>query len=241
MDECYHRGHEPLPAQTEVFGALNELMGEHDVLVNAAGSMPGELQALWRARGPGQYHLEYGYSCMGYEIPAAIGAKLAAPEREVVALVGDGTYQMMPQELATVVAERLKVIVVLLQNHGHASIGSLSQQHGSQRFGTRYRMRDTDSDLLDGGHVPLDLVANARSYGLRVIEAGSISEFRAAYHAAVAARDATVIHIETDPLAPGPPATGWWDVPVAEVATLPSTRKARARYDAARHRQRPHL
>ena len=241
VDECYHRGHQPLPAQTEVFGALNELMGERDILINAAGSMPGHLQALWRARSPDQYHLEYGYSCMGYEIPAAIGAKLAAPEREVVAIVGDGTYQMMPQELATIVAERLKVVVVLLQNHGYASIGSLSQAHGSQRFGTRYRMRDADSDLLDGEHVPLDLVANARSFGLRVIDAGSISEFRAAFRAAVAAPDATVIHMETDPEAPGPPETGWWDVPVAEVSTLPSTREARARYEDAKRHQRPYL
>lgn len=241
VEECYHRGHEPLPAQTEVFGALNELMGERDILINAAGSMPGDLQALWRARSPDQYHLEYGYSCMGYEIPAAIGAKLAAPEREVVAIVGDGTYQMMPQELATIVAERLKVVVVLLQNHGYASIGSLSEEHGSQRFGTRYRMRDGASDLLDGEHVPLDLVANARSFGLRVIDAGSISEFRAAFRAAVAAPDATVIHIETDPQAPGPPQTGWWDVPVAEVSTLPSTRAARARYQDAKRHQRPHL
>lgn len=241
IDECYHRGHQPLPAQTEVFGALNELMGPEDVVINAAGSMPGDLQALWRARSPQQYHLEYGYSCMGYEIPAAIGVKLAAPDREVVAIVGDGGYQMMPQELATIVAERLKVIVVLLQNQGYASIGALSESLGSQRFATKYRMRDHASDRLEGEHVPLDLVANARSFGLRVIDAGSISELRAAYRAAVAAPDATLIHIETDLEGPNPPATGWWDVPVAEVSTLPSTREARARYEAAKRSQRPYL
>ncbi|WP_154794074.1 3D-(3,5/4)-trihydroxycyclohexane-1,2-dione acylhydrolase (decyclizing) [Occultella kanbiaonis] len=240
-DECYHRGHGPLPAQTEVFGALNELMGDEDILINAAGSMPGDLQALWRARSPYQYHLEYGYSCMGYEIPAAMGAKLAAPEREVVAIVGDGTYQMMPAELATIVAENLKVVVVLLQNHGYASIGALSESVGSQRFGTRYRMRTDDTDLLDGPPVPLDLVANARSFGLDVIEAATIEEFRAAYATAAAAPRATVIHIETDLQGPNPPSSAWWDVPVAAESRLASTRTAHEAYLEAKQNQRHYL
>jgi 3D-(3,5/4)-trihydroxycyclohexane-1,2-dione acylhydrolase (decyclizing) len=134
VDECYHRDHGPLPAQTEVFGALNELMGPQDVVINAAGSMPGDLQCLWRATTPEQYHVEYAYSCMGYEIPAALGVKLAVgDEHEVVAIVGDGTYQMLPMEIATIVSEGLKVIFVLLQNHGFASIGGLSESRGSQR------------------------------------------------------------------------------------------------------------
>src|SRR5699024_2367474 len=121
------------PTQLEVFGALNELLGADDVLINAAGSMPGDLQALWHAPAPGSYHLEYGYSCMGYEIPAAIGVRLARGGGEVVAIVGDGTYQMMPSELATIAQEGLKVIVVVLVNHGFASIGALSESVGSQR------------------------------------------------------------------------------------------------------------
>ena len=240
-DECFHRNHQPLPAQTEVFGALNELMGDDDILINAAGSMPGDLQALWRARSPKQYHLEYGYSCMGYEIPAAMGAKLAAPDSEVVAIVGDGSYQMMPQEIATIVAENLKVIIVLLQNHGFASIGSLSQSRGSQRFGTSYRLRDPGSDRLEGEYVPLDLAANARSFGVDVLVVHTIGEFRDAYRTAAASSRTTVIHIETDPYGPNPPTSAWWDVPVAQTARLDSTRQAYTEYQQHKEGQRHHL
>lgn len=240
-ERCYHLGHGPLPAQTEIFGALNELMSDEDILINAAGSMPGDLQALWRARTPSQYHLEYGYSCMGYEIPAAMGAKLAAPDREVVAIVGDGTYQMLPQELATIVSERIKVIVVLLQNHGFASIGALSESRGSQRFGTRYQMRNPETGLLDGDDVPLDLVRNAESFGVDVLVAKSVEDFRAAFRTAVASDAATLIHVETDLYGPNPPGSSWWDVPVSEVSTLSSTRTARTEYDAGRAAQRHYL
>jgi 3D-(3,5/4)-trihydroxycyclohexane-1,2-dione acylhydrolase (decyclizing) len=240
-ERCYHLGHGPLPAQTEIFGALNELMSDEDILINAAGSMPGDLQALWRARTPSQYHLEYGYSCMGYEIPAAMGAKLAAPDREVVAIVGDGTYQMLPQELATIVSERIKVIVVLLQNHGFASIGALSESRGSQRFGTRYQMRNPETGLLDGDDVPLDLVRNVESFGVDALVAKSVEDFRAAFRTAVASDAATLIHVETDLYGPNPPGSSWWDVPVSEVSTLPSTRTARTEYDAGRAAQRHYL
>ncbi|WP_129788317.1 3D-(3,5/4)-trihydroxycyclohexane-1,2-dione acylhydrolase (decyclizing) [Promicromonospora panici] len=240
-DRCYHLGHGPLPAQTEIFGALNELMDDEDILINAAGSMPGDLQALWRARTPAQYHLEYGYSCMGYEIPAAMGAKLAAPDREVVAIVGDGTYQMLPQELATIVSERIKVIVVLLQNHGFASIGALSESHGSQRFGTRYRMRNPETGLLDGDSVPLDLVRNAESFGLEVLVAKGVEDFKDAYRTAAAGDGPVLIHVETDLYGPNPPGSAWWDVPVSGVSTLDSTRGARAEYDRSRAPQRPYL
>ncbi|MDO5629893.1 MAG: 3D-(3,5/4)-trihydroxycyclohexane-1,2-dione acylhydrolase (decyclizing), partial [Mobilicoccus sp.] len=187
-DECYHRDHGPLPAQTEVFGALNELMGERDVVINAAGSMPGDLQALWRAQTPEQYHVEYAYSCMGYEIPAAMGVKMALHEqghgeREVVAIVGDGTYQMLPMEIATMVSEGLDVTLVLLQNHGFASIGGLSESRGSQRFGTKYRMR-SDSGRLDGDTVPFDLAANAESWGATVLRCDGIADFRDKYQQA---------------------------------------------------------
>ncbi|WP_448074035.1 3D-(3,5/4)-trihydroxycyclohexane-1,2-dione acylhydrolase (decyclizing) [Georgenia yuyongxinii] len=240
-EECYHRGHGPLPAQTEVFGALNELMGENDIVINAAGSMPGDLQALWRAKTPMQYHLEYGYSCMGYEIPAAMGAKMAAPDSEVVAIVGDGTYQMLPQEIATIVSEGLKVIIVILQNHGFASIGALSESRGSQRFGTKYRMRNDASGMLDGGYVPVDLAANARSFGAEVAEVATIEEFRDAYRQAAASERTTVIHIETDLTGPNPPASAWWDVPVSQTSRLESTRRAATEYHGAKQAQRPYL
>ena len=240
-DECYHRGNTPLPAQTEVFGALNELMGDDDIIINAAGSMPGDLQALWRARGPKQYHLEYGYSCMGYEIPAAMGAKLAAPDSEVVAIVGDGTYQMLPQEIATIVSENLKVIIVLLQNHGFASIGGLSESRGSQRFGTSYKMRDAGSDRLDGENVPIDLAGNARSFGADVLEVHSIEDFRAAYGKAAASTRTTVIYIETDLYGPNPPASAWWDVAVSQTSRLASTQAAYAEYVQQKSDQRHYL
>jgi 3D-(3,5/4)-trihydroxycyclohexane-1,2-dione acylhydrolase (decyclizing) len=240
-DECYHRDHGPLPAQTEVFGALNDLMGDDDILINAAGSMPGDLQCLWRARTPVGYHLEYGYSCMGYEVPAAMGAKLARPGSEVVAIVGDGGYQMMPTEIATMVSEQVKVILVLLQNHGFASIGALSESRGSQRFGTSYRMRNPETGLLDGGEVPVDFVKNAESLGARVLVAHSIEDFRMAYAEAVASDVTSVIHIETDLVGPNPPGTAWWDVPVSAVSTLASTQRARVEYDEARSTQRHYL
>jgi 3D-(3,5/4)-trihydroxycyclohexane-1,2-dione acylhydrolase (decyclizing) len=240
-DECFQRGHQPLPAQTEVFGALNELMGDDDIVINAAGSMPGDLQALWRARTPKQYHLEYGYSCMGYEIPAALGAKLAAPDSEVVAIVGDGGYQMLPQEIATIVSENLKVIIVLLQNHGFASIGGLSESRGSQRFGTGYRMRGDDSDRLDGENVPIDLAGSARSFGADVLEAHTIEEFRAAYRTASESTRTTLIYIETDLYGPNPPASAWWDVPVSQTARLESTRQAYVEYQQQKKDQRHHL
>ncbi len=246
VDECYRPDHATrhasLPAQTEVFGALNDLMVPSDVLINAAGSMPGDLQRLWRATDPGQYHVEYAYSCMGYEIPAALGTRLALGDGpRIVAIVGDGGYQMAPMELATIVAEGVTVIIVLLQNHGFASIGGLSESRGSQRFGTAYRMRDRQTGRLDGTLVPFDLAANAASWGVEVLRCSTIADFRDNYARAVAADRAVALYIETDPLAPAPPASAWWDVPVAEVSELASTQSARADYDRERVAQRHYL
>jgi 3D-(3,5/4)-trihydroxycyclohexane-1,2-dione acylhydrolase (decyclizing) len=241
VDRAYHLGHQPLPAQTEILGALNEFMAERDIVVQAAGSMPGDLQMLWRARDPKQYHVEYGYSCMGYEIAGGLGAKLAAPDREVFVLVGDGSYLMMAQEIVTAIAERIKLTIVLVDNHGFASIGSLSELLGSQRFGTSYRYRDRQSGLLDGDLLPVDLAANAASLGADVLRARTVGEFRAALGQARAADRTTVVYVETDPLAPAPSSGAWWDVPVAEVSALDSTQKARAAYEAAKRRQRPYL
>ena len=240
--ECYHLGHGPLPAQTEVFGALNELMADEDIMINAAGSMPGDLQALWQARTPIQYHVEYAFSCMGYEVPAGLGCKLARPESEVVSIVGDGTYQMLPMELATVVQEGIKVIYVLLQNYGFASIGALSESHGSQRFGTKYRQRGTGSHLADEDTIAgVDIAANARSWGLEVHEVHSIAEFREAYAKAAASDKPSMIHIETDLYGPNPPGSSWWDVPVSGVSRLESTQKAYEEYVEDRKPQRHYL
>ena len=242
VDECYHRDQTPLPAQTEVFGALNELMGEDDVVINAAGSMPGDLQCLWRASTPEQYHLEYAYSCMGYEIPAAMGVRMAKGEQgQVVAIVGDGTYQMLPMEIATIVAERLKVIFVLLQNHGFASIGALSESRGSQRFGTKYRMRNEQTGRLDGENIPFDLAANAASWGAQVLTCHGMDEFRENYRRAEGMDGPVVLYIETDLYGPNPPGSAWWDVPVSQVSELESTQLASKEYEEEKAAQRHYL
>ncbi|PXY22494.1 3D-(3,5/4)-trihydroxycyclohexane-1,2-dione acylhydrolase (decyclizing) [Prauserella muralis] len=240
-EECFHLGHGPKPAQTEILGALNAALDDRDVVINAAGSMPGDLQMLWRARDPKAYHVEYAYSCMGYEVAAGVGAKLAAPDREVVVLVGDGSYLMMSQEIVTMVSEGLKVIIVIVQNHGFASIGSLSESLGSQRFGTSYRYRSEESGLLEGAVLPVDLAANAASLGATVLTASTVDEFTAAIAQAKAGSTTTVVHVETDPFGPNPPGSAWWDVPVSEVSELDSTRKAHETYAAAKRSQRHYL
>jgi len=240
VEAAYTARHEPLPAQAEVIGVVNEVSGERDVVLCAAGSMPGDLHKLWRTRDPGGYHVEYGYSCMGYEIAGGLGAKLAAPDREVFVLVGDGSYLMMATELVTAVQEGIKLVVVCVDNHGFASIGNLSESVGSQRFGTSYRFRGPDG-RLDGGYLPVDLAANAASLGVDVLRAQTIEEFRLALVKARASDRTTLVHIETDPLQAAPPSDAWWDVPVAEVAELATTRGARTAYEEAKQRQRPYL
>ncbi|MDI2030289.1 3D-(3,5/4)-trihydroxycyclohexane-1,2-dione acylhydrolase (decyclizing) [Saccharopolyspora sp. TS4A08] len=228
------------PGQAEVIGALDEVLGERDVVINAAGSLPEDLNKLWRAKDPQQYHVEYGFSCMGYEIPAAIGARLADPSREVFALVGDGTYLMMPTELVTAVQEGIKINLVLVQNHGYASIGGLSEKVGGERFGTAYRYR-TDDGTFTGAPLPVDLAANAESLGMRVLRAETNDELRRALRDAREDPRPTAVHVETDPAKAQLPPEAWWDVPVAEVATRESTREARKRYEDQAAARRHHL
>jgi 3D-(3,5/4)-trihydroxycyclohexane-1,2-dione acylhydrolase (decyclizing) len=224
--------------QSEVIGMVNELSDPRDVVVCAAGSMPGDLHKLWRTRDPKGYHVEYGYSCMGYEIAGGLGVRLACPDRDVFVLVGDGSYLMMATELATAVQEDIKIITVLVQNHGYASIGSLSESLGSQRFGTRYRYRNPQSGRLDGDLLPVDLAANAASFGLEVIRATTAGEFADAVKAAKAAEHAVVIYVETDPMVSAPDSDSWWDVPVSETSTLDSTQQARRTYEEHKATQR---
>jgi 3D-(3,5/4)-trihydroxycyclohexane-1,2-dione acylhydrolase (decyclizing) len=165
---------------------------------------------------------------------------MAAPDRDVFVMVGDGSYLMNPTELVTAVQEGVKVVVVLVQNHGFASIGALSEQLGSQRFGTRYRYRSADG-RLDGGLLPVDLAANAASLGVDVLVAKDGPGLEEALRTAKAADRTTVVHVETDPLIDAPASESWWDVPVGEVSTLDSTREARAVYDTWKPRQRPYL
>ena len=231
-----------LLTQGQVLGAVNELSDPRDVVLCAAGSMPGDIHKLWRVRDRKAYHVEYGYSCMGYEVPASIGIRLADESRDVFAMVGDGGYLMMPTELVTAVQERVKVIVVLVQNHGFHSIGSLSESLGSQRFGTSYRFRGESSGRLDGDVLPVDLAANARSLGAHVIEVHSLDELHQAIKEAKAwptDGGPVVIHVETDPLVHAPDSASWWDVPVSEVSDLDTTQTAYAEYVDHKATQRP--
>ncbi|MEV6652454.1 3D-(3,5/4)-trihydroxycyclohexane-1,2-dione acylhydrolase (decyclizing) [Streptomyces sp. NPDC051219] len=231
------------PTQTQVLGALDALVTDEDVVINAAGSLPGDLHKLWRARSPRQYHVEYGYSCMGYEIPAAIGVGLAAPARPVWALVGDGTYLMNPTEIVTAVQENVPVKVVILQNHGYASIGGLSESVGAEGFGTAYRFRAADGTYT-GDPLPVDLAANAASLGMHVIRAKTVRDLREALAEARTADRPTCVYVETetpDTVSGAPAAQAWWDVPVAETATRPSAVLAREEYDRQAAARRRHL
>jgi len=241
VSAAYSLGHSPRPAQSEVIGTVNEAAGPRDVVVCAAGSMPGDLHKLWRTRDPKGYHVEYGYSCMGYEIAGGLGVRLAAPDRDVYVMVGDGSYLMMSSELVTAVQEHIKIIVVLVQNHGFASIGALSQSVGSQRFGTSYRYRDPVTGRLDGDILPVDLALNAESLGVTVLRAASVPDLRSALEAARAREGPVLICVETDPLVPAPDSESWWDVPVAEVSDLDSVTSAARAYEAARVNQRTYL
>ncbi|MEP6665610.1 MAG: 3D-(3,5/4)-trihydroxycyclohexane-1,2-dione acylhydrolase (decyclizing), partial [Nocardioidaceae bacterium] len=243
VQQAHDRGHLPLPSQAEVIGVVNRLSRPRDVVVCAAGSMPGDLHKLWRTRDPKGYHVEYGFSCMGYEIAGGLGVRMAVDQtgddRDVFVLVGDGSYLMMAQELATAMQERIKLIVILVQNYGYASIGALSESLGSQRFGTRYRYRTTSG--LDGAVLPVDLAANAASLGADVIRADDLAGFEKAVISAQQATTTTVVHVETDPLVPAPDSPAWWDVPVAEVSSLASTQAARSSYESSKASQRGHL
>ncbi len=236
----YALGHGPLPSQGEVVGAVNDAAGPRDVVVCAAGSLPGDLHKLWRTRDPKGYHLEYGYSCMGYEVAGARGVKMAAPDREVFAMVGDGSWLMMSSELVTALQEGVKLIVVLIDNVGFASIGGLSQSLGEDGFGTRYRKRSADG-ALSGEPLRVDFVANARSLGVATVAARTIADLRQALADARASRESTVIVIETDREARVPGYESWWDVPPAEVSQRPDVRAARGSYEEARRKQRWHL
>lgn len=242
VDRIYAIRHAPLPSQGEIIGAINALSDPQGVIVNAAGSLPGDLHKLWRARHPKHYHLEYGYSTMGYEIAGGLGVKMAAPEREVTVLVGDGSYLMMAQEIITSIQEGYKLIIVLVDNQGFKSIGSLSRALGQEGFGTRYvypvNGRLPGDELKDDVQpLPVDLAANARSLGAIVFQAHSYDEFVAAYQAAKQTETTTVVYVQVDRYE-SVPSYGWWDVPVAEVSEMPAVRAARQDWERMRAMER---
>jgi 3D-(3,5/4)-trihydroxycyclohexane-1,2-dione acylhydrolase (decyclizing) len=245
VERLYTLGHGPLPAQSEVIGAVNAASAPTDVVVCAAGAMPGDLHKLWRTRDPKGYHVEYGFSCMGYEIAGGLGVKLAAPEREVYVLVGDGSYLMLSSEIVTAVQEDVKLTIVLVDNHGFNSIGSLSRSLGLDGFGTLYRHRRNGSIGLDSeppaDPLPIDLAANAGSLGARAVRVRSIDELRTALAEAKAEPQTTVIAVEVDRYEGVPGYESWWDVAVPEVSQVEAVRKARAEYETARRQERSHL
>ena len=240
VERLYHLDNQPLPSQGELIGAIWEAAGPRDVILSAAGSHPGDLHKLWRAHTPNSYHLEYGYSTMGYEIPGAIGVKLADPSREVFVWVGDGTYLMMPTEIVTAVQEHVKIIIVLVDNHGFGSIGGLSASLGSDGFGTRFRYR-TDSGQLDGETLPIDYAANARSLGAVAIKANGLAEFKQALQEARKQERVTVVVVEADREVRVPGYESWWDVAAAEVSESDPVRQARAEYEEAVKKERYYL
>ncbi len=225
----------PLP-QAELLGALNAALEPRDVIINAAGSAPGDLHKLWMVQDPKAYHVEYGYSCMGYEIGAGIGVKLAAPDRNVWVLVGDGTYLMMSGDLATAVQEGLNLNVVLVDNHGFGSIGGLSEGLGSAGFGTRFRLREGED--FGERYLPVNYAAHARALGALVLQPETLAELQDAIAEATAFSGVAVIVVECDREARVPGYDSWWDVPVAEVSTMPEVQAARAEFDEQVQRER---
>ena len=238
---CNPQSNPQFVSQAQVIGVLQETLAPSDVIVCAAGSLPGDLHKLWRVRDPKGYHLEYGYSCMGYEIAGGLGVKMAAPDRRVYVLVGDGSYLMMAQEIVTAVQERIAITIVLLDNAGFASIGGLSESVGSGGFGTRYRARNPQTGELDGDPLPVDLAANAGSLGATVWRANTIPAFRDALSAAAGHTGVGVIVVPVDRESRVGGYESWWDVPVAEVSDSAEVRRVREAYEQARRKERDFL
>jgi len=226
----------PPISQGEVIGVVNEISAPRDVVVCAAGSLPGDLHKLWRTRDPKGYHVEYGYSCMGYEIAGGLGIKMADPDREVYVMVGDGSYLMMAQEIVTALQEGLKINIVVLDNHGFSSIGGLSRACGNRGMGTEYRYRKEAK--LEGEKIPVDFVGNAKSLGADAVRAHTREDLRTALLEARKNPKTSVIVIETDYAQRVPGYESWWDVPIAEVSEVESVRAARERYVEARKKER---
>lgn len=237
----YSLEHGPPISQGEVIGAVNAASEPTDVVLCAAGSLPGDLHKLWRTRNPKGYHLEYGYSCMGYEIAGGLGVKMAAPEREVYVMVGDGSYLMMNSEIVTSIQEGYKLTIVLLNDHGFSSIGGLSESVGSAGFGTQYRYRNQGTGQLDGEKLPVDYAAHARSLGATVFEAEDLPALVQALEQSKLQERTTVIVVETDRETRVPGYESWWDVPVAEVSKSEAVQEASEEYRSVVDKERNYL
>ena len=221
---------------------MNKFVDDKDVLICAAGSLPGDLHKLWRTKNSKGFHLEYGYSCMGYEIPGGLGAKMADPKREVYVMCGDATYLMLPSDLITTIQESYKIIMILINNNGYASIGGLSESVGGGGFGTEFKYRKKENDQIEGDYLPVDLAKNAESLGAKVYKASGIDEFNEALKKAKKNDQTTVIYVETvrDRKLDGY-AYSWWEVPVPEVSISEDVKKARKKYESDKKMQKKYL
>lgn len=240
VDGVYAQKNQEPALQGEVIGAVNSFSDPDDIMICAAGSLPGDLHKLWRTRNPKGFHLEYGYSCMGYEIAGGLGAKMAKPESEVYVLVGDGSYLMMSQEIVTSVQEGKKLTIVLLNNDGYASIGGLSASLGGEGFGTFYRYRNEATGQLDGACLPVDYTSNAASMGAHVIKVKNVSELNQALKDAKSITKTTLIYIEVD-RKKGIPGYAWWDVAVAEVSEKEGVQESHKKYQQQKKNQKYYL
>jgi 3D-(3,5/4)-trihydroxycyclohexane-1,2-dione acylhydrolase (decyclizing) len=236
-DRIHALRHGPPLSQGEVIGVVNRAARAEDVVLCAAGSLPGDLHKLWRTCQPNGYHLEYGYSCMGYEIPGGIGVRMAHPNREVYVMIGDGTWLMMNSEIVTAVQEGVKINVILLDNHGFSSIGGLSRSIGSAGFGTDFRVR-TESGQLDGEYLPVDFVKLAEALGVPAARARTHEEFAQAVEAMKGHSGTNVVVVEVDKECRVPGYESWWDVQISEVSELAGIREARAQYEEAVRREK---
>jgi 3D-(3,5/4)-trihydroxycyclohexane-1,2-dione acylhydrolase (decyclizing) len=228
----------PLPYDGEVIGAVQRSSprsATHDIVVNAGGTLPAELHKLWRTSVPGGYHVEYGYSCMGYEIAGGLGVKMARPDREVIVMVGDGSYLMLNSEIATSVMLGRKIIVVVEDNHGFGCIDRLQRACGGEPYNNLFR------DCLQGpqGAPAIDFAQHARSLGALGERVATIPELEAALARARAADRTSVVCIETDPRRTTEAGGAWWEVAVPETSPAEGVRRARQGYDAAKRSQRP--
>ena len=240
-DRLFALDNQPIPSQGEIIHAIWSAAGPRDVILSAAGSQPGDLHKLWRTRTPNSYHMEYGYSCMGYEIPAAIGVKIADPSREVFVWVGDGTYLMNPTEIVTAILEGIKINIIVVNNQGFGSIGALSSSIGSNGFGTRFVKRDGETGQLTGEKIFIDFAQNAQSLGATVFTANNLQSLKKALKKVKKLFTTSVIVVDADREARVPGYESWWDVAIAEVSTMESVQVARKEYEEKKKQERYYL
>lgn len=238
VDEQRALDNRAVMTQAQVIGLVNDAADPDDTVVCAAGGMPGDLLKLWRTRHPKGYHVEYGFSCMGYEIAGGLGVKMAAPESDVFVMVGDGSYLMLHTEIVTAVQEGQKLIIVLVDNGGFQCIRGLQMSSGSPSFGNELRFRDDETGILSGGYVPVDFVKNAESLGARAIAANGPEELRLALEEAKSETRTTLVYVQVDPDTQVPNYEGWWDVPIAEVSEQDSVNTTRTEYEENLRKQR---